>query len=340
MKNDPSVPREPHAARGGAGPGRREFLGMGLGALLVAAVPLASARAPRRVRYAVPAMGTVAELVAVHRDERYARGALRAAAEELRRVEAVLTRFDAASEIGRVNLSAAKAPVPVSRETAAVVEEALRWAEASGGRFDPALARVVDLWDVKHRHEPPPADAVRRLAGRALYRGVGLEDSAEGPAIAFSTPEVQLDLGGFGGGYGVDRAVEVLRAWGIRDGFVNLGGDVYALGRAEGGEPWRVGVRSPTEPETLVATVGLSDEAIATSGDYEQFFVHAGRRYHHLMDPETAAPRRSPIRSVTVRADRCAVVDAATTACFGLDPSVAGALLARVAPGAGLVHVG
>jgi thiamine biosynthesis lipoprotein len=282
----------------------------------------------------------VAELVAVHRDERYARGALRAAADELRRVEALMTRFGADSDVVRANRMAARAPVAVSPETARVVGEALRWAEASGGGFDPALALAVDLWDVKRRSAPPPEAAVRRMAGRELFRRVGVEGSAAAPRLAFGEAEVQLDLGGIAGGYGVDRAVAVLRDWGIQDGFVNLGGDIYALGVAEDGDPWTVGVRSPLDASALAGSVRLSDRAIATSGDYEQFFEHGGRRYHHILDPATGAPRLSPTRSVTVTADSCLAVDAATTACFGLPPEGARALLARAAPGAELVHVG
>ena len=327
-----------HPTNDGRGPGRREFLSLGIGALVVAAVPLAAARRPRLVRHSIPAMGTVAELAALHRDEAYARAALRAAAAEMQRVERTMTRFRADSDVGRANLRAADAPVRVSRETAGVVRDALRWAEASDGGFDPALALAVDLWDVKRRTEPPPPDRVRRLAGRRLHRAVLVDDAAG--LVAYTEPEVQLDLGGIAGGYGVDRAVAVLREWGIRDGFVNLGGDIHALGSGPDGEAWRVGIRSPYDASTLVATVALRDRAIATSGDYEQYFEHAGRRYHHILDPATAAPRRSRTHGVTVSADRCVDADAATTACFGRDGDAARALLARAAPGAELVHLG
>jgi FAD:protein FMN transferase len=321
-------------------PTRREFLSLGIGALVVAAVPLAAVRRPALVRRSVPVMGTVADLAVVHRDGRYAHAALDAAAAELRRVERLMTRYAADSDVGRANLGAARAPVAVSGETAAVVGEALRWAEATDGRFDPALALASELWDVKHRTAPPPVDRVRRLAGRRLHRQVGVESRGGGGVLAFAEPDVQLDLGGIAKGYGVDRAAAVLREWGIRDGFVNVGGDVYALGTAEDGEPWRVGVRSPADPSTLAGTVALSDRAIATSGDYEQFFEHGGRRYHHILDPLTGEPRRSGAHGVTVAAASCMAADAATTACFGERPAAARRLLDRLAPGAELVHFG
>ena len=321
-------------------PTRRDFLALAAGAFVVAAVPLAGRGQPRLVRRSVPAMGTVADLAAVHRDERWARRALDAAAAELHRVERVMTRFAAHSDVGRANQLAAAGPVEISPETALVVDRALAWAAATGGGFDPCLALAVDLWDVKHRTAPPAPEQVRRLAGRRLYRSLALDTDGTRGVIRYGEPDAQLDLGGIAGGYGVDRAVAVLREWGIRDGFVNLGGDIYALGTAEDGEPWTVGVRSPLDPAAMVGSVRVRDRALATSGDYEQFFEHGGRRYHHILDPATGAPRVSPAHSVTVQAPTCLTVDAATTACFGLPAEAARALLARAAPGARLVHLG
>lgn len=319
-------------------PSRRRFLGLAAGALVVAAAPLAAGRRPRRVARSVPAMGAVADLAVLHRDERWARGALDAAVRELQRVEALMTRFRPDSDVGRANRLAAAEGVPVSPETARVLASALRWAEATDGGFDPALARAVDLWDVKRRHAPPPPAEVRRMAGRRLYRAIDLDAGA--PRVRFGDPDVQLDLGGIAAGYGVDRAVAVLRDWGIRDGFVNLGGDVYALGVSEDGDPWEVGVRSPHDAAALAGRVRLSDRAVTTSGDYEQFFDHGGRRYHHILDPATGEPRRSPTHGVTVAAPSCMDADAAATACFGLSREDARRLLARAAPGAEVVHLG
>ena len=321
-------------------PSRRDFLAVAAGAFAVAAVPWAYRRRSVLARRTAPAMGTFAELAVVHRDERHAQRAMDAAIAELQRVERLMTRFSPDSDVGRANARAAAGPVEVSEETALVVRTALEWADATGGGFDPSIARLVELWDVKHRHAPPPAAAVRRLAGRGLHRAIDVGTHRGRPVVAFADPDAALDLGGIAGGYGVDRAVTVLRAWGIADGFVNLGGDIYALGRAEDGEPWKVGVRSPGDPRGLERTVDLSDAAIATSGDYEQFFDHGGRRYGHILDPATGEPRRGPSHTVTVTGSSCLAVDAATTACFGLTRAAADRLLARAAPGAGVVHLG
>ena len=327
----------------GQGPSRRQFLALAAGAFVVAAVPFSRrtglAGGGGLVRRTIPAMGATADLAVRHPDVRYAQAALDAAIAELRRVEALMTRFQPGSDVGRANRLARHDAVPVSADTHAVVAEALRWAQATDGGFDPCLAVVQDLWDVKHRHAPPPAPAVKRLAGRRLYRRLDVGTLGGQPVVRFGDPDVQLDLGGIACGYGVDRAVAVLRSWGITDGWINASGDIYALGTGDDGEPWKVGVRSPSDPHALVATLPLSNGAIATSGDYEQYFDYGGRRYSHILDPNTAEPRRTRTHGITIAAPTCLAADAASTACFGADRDAAMAFLARVSPGAEIVEV-
>jgi thiamine biosynthesis lipoprotein len=157
------------------------------------------------------------------------------------------------------------------------------------------------------------------------------------PAVRLHDARAALDLGGIAKGYGVDRAVWTLREHGIEHALVNVGGDLAALGASEDGDPWRVGIRSPADPARLVGRIELRDEAVATSGDYECGFRHAGRTYHHLLDPTTAAPRETPVHSVSVVAGTCLDADAAATAGFGLAADAARALFARVAPDARIV---
>ena len=311
---------------------RRTFVSIGLGAFVVAALPLAAHRRHRLVRRSVPVMGTVAELAVAGADERHAQVAIDAAIAALRDVERTMTRFAATSDVGRANLGAFAAPVAVSAATVRVVEEALAWADATGGAFDPALGGAVELWDVGNRHEPPPSPSVGRLAGRGLWRAV--EADLRAALLRLHDRDARLDLGGIAKGWGVDRAVDALRDHGIRNALVNVGGDLYALGTSAGGDPWQVGVQDPDDSRAVIASVALSDEAVATSGTYQQFFRHRGSRYHHLLDPVTAAPRLTSTRSLTVCAGSCLQADAAATALFGMPADAAARILARRAPGA------
>lgn len=283
-------------------------------------------------------MGTIAEIGVVHRGHRYAHRAIDAAIDELRWVDRTMTRFSERSDIGRANRDAAQHPVRVSPETAFVLRDALRWAEDSSGAFDPCLGKTLMLWDVGHRRSPPPDKQVSRLAGRALFRLLELESGSGGASVRFHDPDVAIDLGGIAKGFGVDRAVAKLRDYGISDALVNVGGDLYALGRSENGDPWKVGIRHPARPMTLIEVMDASDCAIATSGDYLQYFEHGGRRYHHLFDPVTGSPRRSRMRSLTVMAPTCMSADAAGTAGFGQRLERVDELIAACAPQARVIH--
>jgi thiamine biosynthesis lipoprotein len=284
-------------------------------------------------------MGTVAEVAVLHEDSREAHRAIDAALEELRRVERTMTRHRSDSEVGRANENALRKAVPVGAETATVLEEALRWAECSGGRFDPCLGRLTALWDVGFRSSPPDEADVGRLTGDDLFRFLEVERGYGSHTVRFHDPRIALDLGGIGKGYAVDRAVRALRELGIEHGLVNAGGDLYAMGRSEDGDAWRVGVQSPANPGRLLTTLDVSDIAIATSGDYMQYFDHDGRRYHHLVDPRTGAPRMNGLHGVTVSAADCMTADAAATTVFGAGRESGRRLLAESAPDARILVV-
>lgn len=317
-------------------PSRRDILRMGLGAFMVSTVPFSWQRRTV-IRRSIPVMGTIAEFAVLSGDARHAHDAITAAAAELRMVELTMSRFDPRSDVGRANRRAATEGVAIGNETGVVIEEALRWAEASDGAFDPCMGKALEIWDVGHRRVPPAERQIRPLAERSLFRGVDLSIWRGSPAIRFSDPDIQIDLGGIGKGYAVDRAVTALKTRGIDRALVNVGGDLYAMGRAPSGDPWKIGIRSPMDPSKLAGTLELADGAVATSGDYLQFFQHDGRRYHHILDPVTAMPRHSTTHSVSVTAGTTMAADAAATAVFGMQRPDAERLIASRGMGTRLV---
>lgn len=302
-------------------PSRRDFLSLGVGIFVVAAAPGLVTRRRHLVSRTLPVMGTLAEIAVVHSDRRYAYGAIDAALREVEWVDRTMSRFRPDSDLGRANAGAARAPVNVTPETAEVIAEALSWAERTQGRFDPCLGRAAAVWNVGSRTRPPPRTLLTRFAGARLYTYLELDRSAGAQRVLFRSPDVGLDLGGIAKGYAVDRAVARLRDWGIRDGLVSIGGDLFALGNRADGDPWNVGVRSPEAADRLATTLHVSDRAVATSGDYERFFMHRGRRYHHILDPETGEPLEATRRSVTVAASTCMIADAAATVAFATSPA-------------------
>lgn len=319
--------------------GRREFIGLGLGAFVAAAIPIAARRPTGVVRRSVPVMGTIAQFAVVHRDPVFAHAAIDAAVAELLWVEHTMTRFTDVSDVGRANLLAARDAVGITAETALVTREALRWAFALDGRYDPALGSITGLWDIRNRHEPPPDERVAELAGRRFHRAVEVGTSGGRDVLRFHDPMTRLDLGSIAKGYGVDRAAQALRDRGIRKALVVAGGDLYAIGTDPDGEAWTIGVQSPLDEREIVGTLQLSDRAVATSGTYRQFFRYRGRRYHHIMDPATAAPRATTMQSLSIIADSVMHADAATTALFGLAESDITRTLAAQLPAAQLARI-
>ena len=319
-------------------PDRREFLALGVGALAVATLPRAlRRRRDRLIRRQIPVMGTIAEIAVRHDNEVWAQRAIDRALDELRRVDRTMTRFRDDSDVGRANLVAGRGVVTVSEDTATVLDQALHWAYASEGRFDPCLGRASELWDVEDRTSPPAASKVRRYAHRNLYHALDLQRDGSVPRVRLTNPDAAVDLGGIAKGYGVDLAGQALKDNGIFHALVNVGGDLIAMGVDEEGEPWKVGVRSPDHLNEVAQVLRVGDRAVATSGDYLRYFTYHGTRYHHLLDPRDGAPRRTPMRSITVEADRCVSADAAATALFGADAAEWDYVLRRAAPGSSVV---
>lgn len=322
--------------RAAGGASRRAVLCGGLaGGLVLLAGGSAwweAARRTRIFRAARPAMGTMAEVVLAHPAPR-GRALAEAALEEVREVEARMTRFDPASEVGRVNAEPGRF-LPVSTMTGHVVRTGLEIARATDGRFDPALGALEALWGFYERRAPARLPDARRLAREAScapYRQVELAGDERRPRLRVGEA-VRLDLGGIAKGYAVDRAAALLRRHGVRHALINVGGDLYALGNHPEGRPWRVGVRHPRRPGRFLTILSLRDRAVATSGDYENFFMAGGQRYHHLLDPRTGAP--APFhQSVTVTAPSVMIADALATAAFTFPPAEAARLLGRRAPG-------
>jgi len=226
-----------------------------------------------------------------------------------------------------------------------MIRRSQRLERATGGRFNPAIGALIELWgfhtsDFPIIGPPPSQEQIERLVKAAPST---LDIHIDGLEVGSDNPTVQLDFGGIAKGYAVDLTVARLRELGIANAIVNAGGDLRAIGR-HGKRPWRVAVRKPGGG-TIGAIEVRGDEAIFTSGNYERFRQDQTRRYAHILDPATGWPARD-IASVTVISDEGLLADAAATALVvaGLEdwPKVAAALKldqVAVVDGAGTVYL-
>ncbi|MGI6038279.1 MAG: FAD:protein FMN transferase [Limnochordia bacterium] len=269
------------------------------------------------VRDAFIAMDTFVEIRAIGRG---AQGAIEAAKQELLRVEKLFDRFSPDTQIHKLNERAAQEPVPVSGETKYLLEQGIYYGELTDGAFDITIGRLADAWGFGTSPGIPSPETMAAVLPLVDYRLVELVDGY----VSLAKEGVVLDVGGIAKGHAVDRGVNLLQEQGIQRALVNAGGDIFALGTRPDGNPWRVGIQNPEDPQRVIAAIGLVDQAIATSGDYQRFFEVDGTRYHHILDPRGGYPVRG-LSSVSVIAPTALAADALATGVFvlGIDKGLA-----------------
>ncbi len=232
----------------------------------------------------------------------------------LDRIEARMSTYREDSELSRFNQAAAGAPFAVSAETATVVELGLQVSQLSGGAFDMTVGPLVNLWgfgpDQSITRAPDPEVIAEHLL-QVGYRAVSVRSA---PPALIKQALRYLDLSAIAKGYAVDQVAELLIP--EFDGFmVEVGGELRLQGTKPGADPWRIAVETPdASTREVQRVIEVGDNAIATSGDYRNYFEQEGVRFSHTIDPATGRPIRHRLVSVTVVDSSCARADAMATA--------------------------
>jgi len=269
------------------------------------------------------AMGTVITLKIYGKDDR---AILDKAFQRIHEIEKRMSASIPSSDISRVNQHPGQ-DIEVHEDTFFVVEKAKEFAELSQGAFTPAILPIVNLWgigteELKRKGYPIPTDEqISALLDKLDHRLVHLD--RERRTIRLEKEGMGLDLGGIAKGYAADEVKRIFQEMGVESAIINLGGNVYALGRKLDGSAWRIGVRDPRSQqnkESHVLILETSDRGVITSGDYERYFIKDGIRYHHIFDARLGKPARSGVMSATIVTDRSIDGDALSTAVFVLGP--------------------
>jgi len=289
---------------------RREFLG----ALGVGVVGLFARRWPARGDVFVErwswAMGQAVHLMVYAESEQAGLEACAAALAELRRVEARLTLFDDASDLCELNRRAGKGAMRVDRDLAAVLALAEGFRRATGGAFNVAVEPLMRAWGFHRPRATAPSPAELAEAREAVATAVV---RLAGEVARLPNAHTQLDFGSIGVGYGIDRALAVLRARGVRRAFLDVSGDVAARGAPPGESGWLVGIADPARAGASRATVRLRDAALATAANTVSLVRYGSLVAGHVMDPATGWPARALTQaSVVTRA--AVAADALSTA--------------------------
>ncbi len=249
--------------------------------------------------------------------------ALRAAVEAvLARIDGRMSTWRPESELSRFNRLRSTEPFRVSADTLAVFRHALEVSALTGGAFDVTVAPLVDAWGFGPAGRPaafPDAGEIERLRARVGYRQLRLDGAAS--TVRKLDPLLAADLSALAKGYAVDQVVELLRAERFESYLVEVGGEVRTRGRSERGDAWRVGIERPGPgPPDVQRLLGLSNLALATSGDYRNYYEVDGRRLSHTIDPRTGHPVTHRLASASVIDPLCVRADALATALEVLGP--------------------
>lgn len=207
----------------------------------------------------------------------------------------------------------------VSTELYELIERSVQISESTGGAFDVTVGSIMSLWDFKSENaKVPDSESIKNALASSGYGKLKLQN---GQIILNS---VSVDLGGIAKGYIAQKCVEYLHGQNINTGFISFGGNIALVGPKTNGKKWNIALKDPLNTDKTVGQLKADSGYISVSGDYERYFELDGKRYHHIIDPQSGMPTDNGIASVMVYSNDGALADALSTALFvmGLEQSL------------------
>lgn len=245
---------------------------------------------PVRVDGNVEAMAANYSMTVYGDDPVKLKAAVDQAADEVRRIDHLISNYKPASDWSQINELAGKQPVRVSEEAFRLIQACVDYSRQSEGTFDITVGPLMKIWGFyKGTGHLPHRAEVRGALARVGYQKLILDPKTN--SVRFAVEGMNIDPGGIGKGYAVDRMVDILKENGVQSALVSGGGSsIYALGTPPGEPGWTVTIRHPRDASKVVESVVLKNQSMSTSGNYEKFFYAEGKIYSHIMDPRTGFP--------------------------------------------------
>ncbi|MFC0077855.1 FAD:protein FMN transferase [Flavobacterium procerum] len=257
-------------------------------------------------------MGNSFTITVVAGNEKTANGNIELAAQEIRRIEKLLTTYKEDSQTNQINDNAGIGPVKVDLEVFSLIERAIGISSITQGAFDISYGSIdKSLWNFdKTMTSLPDAQTALKMVHLIDYRNIILD--RENTTVFLKEKGMRIGFGGIGKGYAAEMAKQVLIKNNVKSGIINASGDLSAWGLQPNGQKWTIGVADPDAPNKAFSYMEISNKAVATSGNYEKFVTINGKKYSHTIDPKTGLPITG-IKSVTIIASNAEFADAMAT---------------------------
>ena len=301
--------------------------------LIIAGLIICAASPVREVSRQGFAMNTLISMRAYTSDDKLIDDAYSLLAE----LDNQLSMYNPSSDISRINSHAGSERVNVPDSVVEVVRDSVRLYDITGGKFNPLIGTVTSLWKINRADNTVPSS--NDLAGAiALTNIENLEIADEN--IFLREKGCIIDLGGIAKGYASRKIADLFTSSGVTSGLIDLGGNIYVVGKKPDGQDWKIGVRNPLEPAgNSVLALSVNNCAIVTSGGYERFKIVDGKRYSHFFDPKTGESVMSDVLSVTLVTPDGSLADGLATAFMiaGFDESAK--ILGKLSPMPGAVFI-
>lgn len=257
-------------------------------------------------------MGSAFELRVVHDNHAEAESLLDSGIHEIQRIERLLSEFLPGSETSRINSNAGLEALTIDKECFNLIERCLGISKLTDGYFDISMGRLKELYLFKNKEfEMPEPVSVQATLRHVGYKKIMTDKQT--CRLKFAEKDLRISFAAIGKGYASDRVKHLWMDKGVKSGFINASGDLNAFGSRADGSPWKIGIADPDNRNKVMMYIPLNNASVATSGDYEQFFIHSNVRYSHTINPLTGLPV-SGIKSVTVFSPGAELSDALATA--------------------------
>jgi thiamine biosynthesis lipoprotein len=208
-----------------------------------------------------------------------------------------------------------KDKIIIDNETKYLIEKSNYFSNLSKGIFDITIKPIIDLWGFENtdkHYTIPNKNILKRKLEFVNYKKILIKNN-----LLYLPKNFEIDLGGIAKGYAVDKVSKIFQQYNINDFLINAGGDLIAKGKNPDGEEWKIGIQNP-RGAGIIKIIEIEKKAVATSGDYQRYFIKNGIRYHHIISPFSGQPFRKWI-SMTIIANTCMEADSLATVFFGMD---------------------